>query len=89
MKEKENFYNILSLPFFSELDEIKMKYKKLVKLNHPDKGGERENFEKIKKAYEYLKEPCLKLEYDRNLKCKSFNEIIFKIYSKCTKKQKK
>ena len=52
MKEKENFYNILSLPYFSELDEIKMKYKKLVKLNHPDKGGERENFERIKKAYE-------------------------------------
>jgi len=70
MKEKENLYEILSLPNFSEFSEIKSRYKQLIKQSHPDKGGDREVFQRIKKSYDYLKEPDLKLEYDRNLKCK-------------------
>jgi curved DNA-binding protein CbpA len=69
MKEKENFYEIFSLPNFSPFEDIKLKYKQLIRISHPDKGGDREDFQKIKKAYDYLKEPNLKSEYDRNLKC--------------------
>ena len=70
MKEKENLYEIFSLPNFSDFSEIKSRYKQLIKQSHPDKGGDREIFQRIKKAYDHLKEPDLKLEYDRNLKCK-------------------
>jgi curved DNA-binding protein CbpA len=69
MKEKENLYEIFSLPNFSDFSEIKSRYKQLIKQSHPDKGGDREIFQRIKKAYDQLKEPDLKLEYDRNLKC--------------------
>lgn len=67
---KENFYEILQLQNFANLDEIKSKYKQLIKLNHPDKGGKAEDFEKIKKAYEILKTEESKFNYDKKLKCK-------------------
>ncbi len=67
---RHNLYEILHLKNFSTLEEIKSKYKTLIKINHPDKGGKAENFEKVKKAYEILKEEETKLEYDRKLKCK-------------------
>jgi hypothetical protein len=65
-----NIYEIFELPNFSTLDQIRSKYKELMKQNHPDKGGESETFNKIKQAYEYLKEN--KDEHDRKLKCKIF-----------------
>lgn len=67
---KENYYEILELKNFANTEEIKAKYKELIKINHPDKGGKAENFEKIKKAYEILKLEETKNEYDKKLKCK-------------------
>jgi|LauGreDrversion4_2_1035121.scaffolds.fasta_scaffold1473684_1 molecular chaperone DnaJ len=68
MNEK-NYYHLLDLPDFSDIDTIKNKYKQLVKMHHPDKGGNREDFDIIKQAYDYLKNPNSKEEYDRNMKC--------------------
>lgn len=67
---KENLYEILELRNFANLTEIREKYRELIKINHPDKGGKAENFEKIKKAYEILKSEESKSEYDKKLKCK-------------------
>jgi DnaJ-class molecular chaperone len=64
----ENIYQLFRVDDFASLAEIKVKYKEFIKQNHPDKGGESENFNKIKNAYEYMKEN--KEEYDRKLKCK-------------------
>ena len=71
---KENYYEILELKNFSSSEEIRSKYKDLIKINHPDKGGKQEDFERIKKAYEFLKSEEVKFEYDKKLKC-----IILKI----------
>lgn len=38
--------------------EIKKAYLYLANKYHPDKGGSRDEFEKIKKAYEILKQLC-------------------------------
>lgn len=71
---KENYYEILKLKNFSSSEDIRSKYKDLIKINHPDKGGKQEDFERIKRAYEFLKSEEAKFDYDKKLKC-----IILKI----------
>lgn len=66
---KENLYELLELRNFATSIEIREKYRELIKINHPDKGGKAEDFEKIKKAYEILKSEESKTEYDNKLKC--------------------
>ena len=81
---KENYYEILELKNFSSSEEIRSKYKDLIKINHPDKGGKQEDFERIKKAYEFLKCEEVKFEYDKKLKCIILKIIwdIFEIFEK-------
>lgn len=59
-----DFYNILGVNKNSTLEEIKNSYRKLAKENHPDKGGNKENFQKIQEAYETLSDPNKKRQYD-------------------------
>ena len=64
-----NYYQILELPDFSDIEAVKTRYKQLVKVHHPDKGGDRKDFEIVKQAYEVLKDPSSKSEIDRKMKC--------------------
>ena len=50
LKECDPF-NLLKSNKNMSLEELKMKYKKLALIHHPDKGGDRENFELLIKAY--------------------------------------
>ncbi|WP_039950727.1 J domain-containing protein, partial [Wolbachia pipientis] len=52
---------------------MKEQHKKLILVNHPDKGGNRDRFDKIHKAYQELKKyieplesgnPCVKVSID-------------------------
>ena len=45
--ENLDLYQILNINKNSDINEIKKAYKKLVKIHHPDKGGKKEEFEKI------------------------------------------
>jgi len=65
-----NYYEILQLPLFSNLEAIKAQYKILIKNAHPDKnnGNHNNDFDKIKDAYEFLNEN--KIIYDKKLKNK-------------------
>lgn len=49
-----NNYGILKIPNNSTEKVIKTAYRKLVKIHHPDKGGDKKHFIKIQKAYEEL-----------------------------------
>ena len=69
MNEFERSIKVLDLKGEVSKDTVKIAYKKLIKIHHPDfftneknKAKVTENFKKIKKAYDYL------LEYieDRN-----------------------
>ena len=62
-----NYYEILNVPNFSSIDDIKKSYKELIKINHPDKGGNSEEFEKVKNAFEILKDDKKKKEFDNQL----------------------
>jgi DnaJ-class molecular chaperone len=67
----ENHYQILNVPNFSMIEEVKTEYKKLMKINHPDKGGSAERFNSIKNSYKFLENVENKKLFDEKLKSKN------------------
>jgi len=53
----EDPYTILGISRGATEDEIKKAYRKLAMKNHPDKGGDPEQFKKIQGAYERITKP--------------------------------
>jgi len=47
-------YKVLGISYDADLKQIRDNFKKLVLINHPDRGGNARNFEIIKNAYSYL-----------------------------------
>ena len=45
-------------------EEIKLKFRSLAMIHHPDKGGDEEKFKRIKEAYELLTDPIRRKSYD-------------------------
>lgn len=60
----QNYYSILELPFGSNISEVKQAFRRLAKIHHPDKGGNKEKFEKIHTAYVNLCNENTKEFYD-------------------------
>ena len=48
-------YQILKVHPSAKLEEIKQAYRKLVKIHHPDKGGDSEIMLEVNSAWEILK----------------------------------
>ena len=57
-------YLELELPNDADEEEIKLKYRHLANIHHPDKGGDEEKFKRIKEAYELLSDPIRRKSYD-------------------------
>lgn len=57
-------YETLGISKNATEDEIKQSYRNLAKKHHPDKGGNKEQFQKIQEAYDTLSDPQKKQEYD-------------------------
>ena len=55
-----NPYNCLEVSQMASQEEIRIAYRKLILINHPDKGGDAEKFNKIHEAYEILSNPITK-----------------------------
>ena len=55
-----NPYNCLEVSQMASQEEIRIAYRKLIFMNHPDKGGDAEKFNKIHEAYEILSNPITK-----------------------------
>ena len=64
---EKNFYEELGLEKTATNNEIKSKYRFLVKKHHPDAGGEKERFIAIQNAWETLNDPVKKEKYDRKI----------------------
>lgn len=62
-----NNYEILGVNKNSSKDEIKKAYRNLVKIHHPDVGGNAEKFKQINDAYDVLSDDKKKSDYDREL----------------------
>ncbi|RVX74809.1 hypothetical protein B0A52_01086 [Exophiala mesophila] len=58
-------YSVLGVSKASSNDEIKAAYRALVLTAHPDKGGDQAKFQEIQGAWETLRDPTKRQEYDR------------------------
>lgn len=70
-----DLYTLLDIDAQAESNEIKNAYIKLVKVHHPDHGGNTEMFQQITKAYEILHNKETRKEYDLYYLKKSMDEI--------------
>jgi DnaJ-class molecular chaperone len=59
-----DYYEILQIEKTATQDQIKQSYKRLAKIHHPDRGGDKEMFQKIQMAYETLSDDQKRKEYD-------------------------
>ena len=58
------YYEILGVSKTASPDEIKKAYRKLVKIKHPDKGGDEKEFQELQKAYDVLSDENKRKVYD-------------------------
>lgn len=58
-------YEVLGLTRDATADDIKKAYRKLAREHHPDKRGDPEKFKKVQEAYEVLKDPEKRENFDR------------------------
>lgn len=80
--EEENLYKILEVPRFATTEEIKRQYRHLVKIHHPDRGGDEELFLKINEAYKILNDPEKRKEYNMKKRGKEEKRIFVDSKSK-------
>lgn len=59
-----DFYDLLEIDKDATQEEIKAAYRRLSMEHHPDRGGDRDQFELIKKAYETLSNEERRERYD-------------------------
>lgn len=59
-----NYYETLGVEKNASEDDIKQAYKKLAKIHHPDKGGNKSKFQEIQEAYDTLSDENKRREYD-------------------------
>jgi len=59
-----DYYSILGVDRNADQNQIKQAYRTLVKQHHPDHGGDAEQFKRVNQAYETLKDPASRQQYD-------------------------
>jgi DnaJ-class molecular chaperone len=62
---KPSLYDDLDVPEDADAETIKRAHRKAVRNHHPDKGGNREQFEKVQHAYMVLSNPDRREKYDK------------------------
>jgi curved DNA-binding protein len=59
-----DYYKTLGVERSASPDEIKKAYRKMAAKHHPDRGGNKEDFQKVEEAYRNLSDPNLKQQHD-------------------------
>jgi len=63
--DRTKFYKLLEVSTEASNADIRKAYKKLALKHHPDKGGDKETFREITRAYEVLSDSEKRAKYDR------------------------
>ena len=71
-------YQILEVHPSAKLEEIKKAYRKLVKIHHPDKGGDSELMLEVNSAWEILKKQHKDLNLNKVNNSKVYNQNQYK-----------
>jgi len=64
-RRRADLYRILGVPALSSGEMIRQRFLELAKQHHPDTGGDSALFRQAKEAYEILREPGRRVEYER------------------------
>lgn len=64
-RRRADLYRILGVPALSSGEMIRQRFLELAKQHHPDAGGDSGLFRQAKEAYEILREPGRRAEYER------------------------
>lgn len=60
----KDYYSILGVKRDADEDEIKKAYRRLAAKHHPDRGGSKEEFQRIEEAYRVLSDPQQRHKHD-------------------------
>ena len=63
--DNKQLYEALELSTSATQEDIKKAYKRLVRVHHPDKGGDEKKFKEVQAAYEVLNDPEKRKMYDK------------------------
>jgi len=61
----KDYYSILGVSRDADEDEIKKAYRRLAAKHHPDRGGSKEEFQRIEEAYRILSDPVQRQQHDQ------------------------
>ena len=67
MQNAKDYYEILQLNSNATHDAIERMFRYLAAKHHPDKGGDKEHFNYLVKAFENLRDPVQRAAYDAKL----------------------
>jgi len=70
-----NYYEMLEINVTATSEEIKQSYRRLAIKHHPDKGGDKDIFQKIQTSYETLSDESKRRIYDMTLNMNKFHAI--------------
>jgi curved DNA-binding protein len=70
----DNYYKILGVDQNADQAQIKQAYRRLAAKNHPDRGGNTADFQKIQSAYDVLSNPEKKQQYDNPQTHQAFHQ---------------
>ena len=82
-EEQPSLYQLLEISIMASFTELRLAYKKMAMLHHPDRhpGAPEEakqRFQQIQHAYEVLSDALLREEYDKELLHRLFLEVCLK-----------
>src|SRR6056300_1252348 len=72
-----DYYSILGVNKNASDQDIRKAYKKKSMQHHPDRGGNEEEFKKVNEAYQTLKDPAKRQQYDNPNQQFNFNSSHF------------
>jgi len=72
----ENYYEVLGVSKDASQDDIKKMYRSLSMKHHPDRGGNKETFQKINTAYQTLGDQMKKRNYDMRMSGNPLSQLF-------------
>lgn len=77
----KSLYSILQIDESATADDVKKSFKKLAMETHPDRGGNKEQFQEIQNAYEVLGDPEKRRQYDAQSNAHNFTFDLFNVFN--------